>query len=942
MVAYLSDHIEQKPASVEIDLSAFFEFMVSILNHPSLVVSIPILHSWTKLLASTHGRISATRSVIGPLLESASHRIFRYEQLPEDSNEPAIIFVSEDIEAIPERHAFLGNYRRYCFLIVESICYLEPQDAIPFVLSTTEKGLDELETHLFNLATYTKTSLTLLQADARLTVVDAALKGYSTWVAKQGKSPQKDEQTRNLLEASLENWAVTMLATRNGDRHKSSPDAANSFASGLRPAFDDPMFRQRVMKTAVEFSNRALEKKESFALKVLEYLLETQLPELPEHAVYSEAVKDLHMYATGELRRLATRHADYFSTFYDQLQAKIREISASRDLGEKAQAELPATLLIIMQRAKNIDPSLRRQRLVSFVDPVSEAWKSPQLSQNLSTIENFARFMAFDKVVQYLRSRNANQIPDWAATALDATGVAIRDEGTERYSQLPLRLTKTLLAVSVDKSVKGTQPYQIACALWSPVIPVVLPNLLRLVSYAHKLHDPRNWPDLPIEMQSIISRVLQDRFWQAGISGGTMNEFYATIAITKVSLEGFASATRGKIRNIREACYNIIYSMSRLGEVFYGYEGLSGPLAEALFASASFLSPHNFSILLDMAKRLIDDCPPSQYRLFLIPVLSTLFRQMDQKCSEEWAALDRRKAVSTNGEDLTDEMRAESILRQLCYKSVMLVASLLDPLRDQRAVEQQPLHNSDDLAAINAPKSSLRDFLLSELTILEPLLLFCAHAITYRDTRANTVVTRTLRSVVPHFATPEGRDDATSTAIREFIASDVLKAAITSLHDGYFADVQKDTAGLIATIWVAYGLPTHVAATTSEDGLHIQPAHDRPPLTESVRNLLLRLPGMTEQRVDAVGVKLGTTGGVTGSNRQQRALILVLMEGLRGVRMSELGKFDRDEAKEKSKMQEKYMQRESMGMAGLEEGGQRVDIDGEGLEELGAVAGLFS
>jgi exportin-5 len=314
---------------------------------------------------------------------------------------------------------------------------------------------------------------------------------------------------------------------------------------------------------------------------------------------------------------------------------------------------------------------------------------------------------------------------------------------------------------------------------------------------------------------------------------------------------------------------------------------------------------------------------------------------MDQKCSEEWAALDRRKATSTNGEDLTDEMRAESILRQLCYKSVMLVASLLDPLRDQRAVEQQPLHNSDDLTAINAPKSSLRDFLLSELTILEPLLLFCAHAITYRDTRSNTIVTRTLRSVVPHFATPESRDDATSTAIREFIVSDILKAAITSLHDGYFADVQKDTAGLIATIWIAYGLPTHVAATASEDGLQIQPAHDRPPLTESVRNLLLRLPGMTEQRVDAVGMKLGTTGGVTGSNRQQRALILVLMEGLRGVRISELGKFDRDEAKEKSKLQEKYMQRESMGMAGVEEGGQRVDIDGEGLEELSAVAGLF-
>jgi exportin-5 len=941
MVAYLSDHIEQKPASIAMDLSAYLEFMVSIVHHPSLVVSIPVLHSWTKLLASRQSRLPATRAIIGPLLDSASRRIFRYEQLPDDSEEPAMVFISEDIEAIPERHAFLGNYRRYCFLIVESICYLEPQEALPFVLSTTDKGLNELETHSFDPATYTKTSHTILQADARLTVVDAALKGYSSWVVKQGKSPQRDERDRDLLELMLEDWATTMLATRTGDRQKSLLSTVNGLASGLRPSFDDPMFRQRIMKTAVEFSNRALDKKEGFALKVLEYLLETQLPEMPEHEVYSEAVKDLHMYATGELRRLATRHADYFATFYDQLQAKIHEVCASRDLDEKAQSELPAALLIIMQRAKNVDPDVRRQRLLSFVDPVAEAWKSPQLSQSLSTIEDFAHFMALDKVVQFLRSRNAGQIQDWATTALDGEGVAIRDEGADRYSQLPLRLTKTLLAVSVDKSVKDTQPYQIAYDLWSPVIPAVLPNLLRLVSYAHKLHNPQSWPNLPVEMQSIIAKVLQDRFWQAGISGGTMNEFYATIAMTKTSLEGFASATRGKIRNIRETCYNIIYSMSRLGDAFYGYEGLPEPLAEALFASAGFLSPHNFSILIDMAKRLIDDCPASQYRLFLVPVLSTLFRQMDQKCSEEWAVLDRRKAASTNGEDLTDEMRAESILRQLSYKSVMLVASLLDPLRDQQVVERQPLHNSDDLTAVKEPKNSLRNFLLAELTVLEPLLLLCAHAMTYRDTRTNTIVTRVLRSIVPHFSMPEARTDATSTAIREFIASDVLKAAITSLHDGYFADVQKDIAGLIATIWVAYGLPTHVAAATSEDGLQIQPAHDRPPLTQSVRNLLLSLPGMTEQRVDGVAAKLSTTGGVTGSNRQQRALILGLMEGLRGVRISELGKFDRDEVKEKSKLQEKYMQRESMGMAGIEEGGQRVDIDGEGLEELGAVSGLF-
>ena len=72
--------------------------------------------------------------------------------------------------------------------------------------------------------------------------------------------------------------------------------------------------------------------------------------------------------------------------------------------------------------------------------------------------------------------------------------------------------------------------------------------------------------------------------------------------------------------------------MSRLGEAFYGYEGLPEPLAEALFNSAGFLYAHNFSILLDMTKRLIDNCLALKR---LVPVVSTIFRQMDQKCTED-------------------------------------------------------------------------------------------------------------------------------------------------------------------------------------------------------------------------------------------------------------------------------------------------------------------
>lgn len=46
---------------------------------------------------------------------------------------------------------------------------------------------------------------------------------------------------------------------------------------------------------------------------------------------------------------------------------------------------------------------------------------------------------------------------------------------------MPLRGTKTMLAVSTEK-LKRTEPaYELACNIWHDIIPVILPTLLQLV-----------------------------------------------------------------------------------------------------------------------------------------------------------------------------------------------------------------------------------------------------------------------------------------------------------------------------------------------------------------------------------------------------------------------------------------------------------------------------
>ena len=186
-------------------------------------------------------------------------------------------------------------------------------------------------------------------------------------------------------------------------------------------------------------------------------------------------------------------------------------------------------------------------------------------------------------------------------------------------------------------------------------------------------------------MRDVVRRILTDRFWQVGISQGSRDDFYASVGETKTTLEGFASSIRATVRTVRETGYRLLYYMSLLGEHFYSFAELPGPLAQALFADACALSPHQMAILVDMIRPIIDNCPEKSRSHFLPPILSALFEQLDRKASSEWERIEARSKAASEDDDLTNEMKDESILRQLTLASVMLVVGLLEPARPSKS-----------------------------------------------------------------------------------------------------------------------------------------------------------------------------------------------------------------------------------------------------------------
>jgi exportin-5 len=127
------------------DLPNLLNLFLAIAQSQSFVVSIPILLTWTKLLRSeVIGGSPTMNPLIAPLLELCSSRLLRYESMPEDSDDPSLIFLLEDIDTLPERHAFLGNYRRYCSQVIELVVRQKQSDAMYHILSQVDNAMQHL------------------------------------------------------------------------------------------------------------------------------------------------------------------------------------------------------------------------------------------------------------------------------------------------------------------------------------------------------------------------------------------------------------------------------------------------------------------------------------------------------------------------------------------------------------------------------------------------------------------------------------------------------------------------------------------------------------------------------------------------------------------------------------------------------------------------------
>jgi len=745
--------------------------------------------------------------------------MLKYESLPKDIDHPIITFLNEDFETLPEQHAFLGNYRRYSTAVLQHICENRPREAIQHVLGQTNDMMTYAAKE--DPSAYTRHSTSILQLEAQYLVVKCALNGYRMWSEANRCGDQIEED----INQDLYQWSERLMSL---------------------PVSHAAVAKINVQLVA-EVGNKLLMRSGDAIRAILKYLLAVEIQPPSANPDYEEAVREFEATRLSEIQRLAITFPSDIFVIYSDLETIISGMLSRPSLDDRTKWGLRTIFLILNHRAAGITDETRLARMRDILQPVVQAWTDSRLGKAASSSADFCALLGMEELPEYLTSAGFSQIQEWSSQSLDESGRRLQATINAKITDIPLRMTTSMIGVCTEKLSERSPALANARIVWGEIIPQILPNVLSLLGRATAFGNPEQWSSLPPELQLVVKRMLSDRFWQSGISNETKDDFAARISSTGNTYEGFASTFRGAPRQVRDSCYHILHGMTRFETEFYGLTGLAEPLSRALLLDAPHLATHHVQRLLSLVERIVQRCPPAQREEFLPPLLALCFSQLDTKLGAEWGLVKKAQAEDTENDVLSEEMKAESVVRSTTHTVVSFLSSLLDQSR------------STHLHYDSSHKPSLRTVVLSNPNILEPFIVFCAHSLRYPDSRSCSIVSRALHSILPHFVS----SDAPAPQVREYMCTEVLKAAITSLNEPYFVDVQKDLAALIASIVATYAT-----------------------LTTTARDVLLSLPDMTEEKVDKAATKLLKTA----SERQQRALVLDLLEGVRGVSIHEAGK----------------------------------------------------
>lgn len=693
-------------------IEKYLKLVLEATLNPSLIVSGLTLDLWCSCLRNDEYLPLLDKYVIPDLLQFAADALIYYEQIPDHISKS---FAEIDFQSKAEFQSFCSTYRKNIRDIIRLISCVK----LDFAYDWLNNRLNAYFSSPYGQEILSSTFLDVktepyLSALSQFMIIECFINGCIRWKIWYTDEDDYQEKLDNILK-KLEMLSNQLLALNIRDPLLLKKEVQN-FALFLTMLKDNVLFTllERIITTAT---------------------MDYPGIDLEERSDQSEAVRELR-YACGiELNRMALLMPESLKTIYPDLENVVGKILPNLSYHERI--SFKSFLLTIVLKS-SLDR--KQERFSEIVDPELIAWSDKTTIVGLSDLPWFMERLGIVQIAEYFQKRGINENSDLLAIPIDEEGKRLKVELTKRWQTLfPVRATRMFIHYSLQ-SVKEGEEFKMLQEMWRPRIVPILPFILRLLYQLQSYHDPDNWTELPTVVQSFVKYTTVERFWEAGASNKSKDEFIDEHMKAMQTLRDFADSVGHIVRYTREYTLLVICAISSLGNVFFDIENV----ADLLFDSIAIIKPngeispgvstHGWKHILNVAIRpLLKNCPDECKPKFMTAFLPKLFNTLEIILSEKWSKYmtsdddvrEDSSQVPADDEEVTEEILEENLLRQL---TTVVVLILIDTVGQS---------GSGPKTKLNEHQLKMRKIIFEDINILAPFLKLLNKLISFRDSKCS-------------------------------------------------------------------------------------------------------------------------------------------------------------------------------------------------------------
>lgn len=692
-------------------IEKYFRLIMKTAYNPSLIVSGLTLDLWCACLRNDEYLPYVQKYVISDLLSFSTDALIYYEQIEGHISKN---FAEVDFQSKAEFQSFCSSYRKRIRDIIRLISCVN--------LDMAHDWLNRRLNQYFSSATGQQVltanfldhkSEPYLSALSQYMIVECFINGCIRWKIWYPNGDDYNEKLADIMQ-KLEVLSNQLIALN------------------LR----EPLLLKKQIQNFALFLTML---KDNVLFTLLEKIITSATMDYPEinldeRSEEADAVRDLR-YACGiELNRMALLMPESLKAIYPDLENVIAKIMPNLSYHERISFKSFLLIIILKSSLDN-----KEERFGSIVDHELIAWSDKATEAGLSDLHWFMERLGIVRIAEYFQKRGIDGNRDLLSIPIDDEGRKLKADLTKRWQTLfPVRATRMFIHYSMQ-SVKKDEEFELLKSLWKPRIVPILPYIMRLLYQLQSYHDPENWKDLPEVVQSFVRCSTVERFWEAGTSNKSKDEFIDEHMKAMSTLRDFADSVGHIIRYTREYTLLVISAISSLGNIFFDLDEAPQMLMNsiAIYKPNSLeispgVSTHGWKHIMNIAIRpLLKNCPQECIPKFIPVFLPKLFELLDLLLTEKWSKRSDDMEINpmpVDDDTMTEEILEENLLRQLTTVVVRIIIDL---------VGQQTSNSQSTKGRLSPYQLEVRKIIFEDIGVLAPFLKLVNHLMSFKDSKCS-------------------------------------------------------------------------------------------------------------------------------------------------------------------------------------------------------------